>query len=145
MSKKSEKYDYGNLGALNDHSDLGAQNRYGNLGESYCQERKIASAKPTCYGNGGCVQINDNDVMRINSELMTKIECPESNFGSYEVRMRYFVRDAELRYFVWLMRCQNMNNEIFAGPDGVAVQLCRDQVQSQSNRNPVTRPEPYTR
>jgi hypothetical protein len=138
MPRNSEQNDYGNRGE---------QNRYDNLGESYCLEQKIASVKPTCYGNGGCAQINDNDVMRINSNLMKKIECPESNFGSYrnEGRMRYFVRDAELRYFVWLMRCQNMNPEIFAGPDGIAVQICRDQVQSQSNRNPVTRSQPYTR
>jgi hypothetical protein len=58
MPRNSEQYDYGNLGARNEYGNGAAQNRYE---ESYCQEQKIASVKPTCYGNAGCVQINDNE------------------------------------------------------------------------------------
>ena len=125
----------------------GAQNIDTGYGGKHCLEQKIVSAKPPCFEQSGCVSMAESDIRLINSDLMTKIECPESGSGSSrnDGKMRYYVKDAELRYFIWLMRCSNMAPRVFAGPDGFAVQNCRDQVQSSSNQNPVTRPEPYRR
>lgn len=116
---------------------------------SNCSENRIASVSPPCVDDAGCDgHIPATFFERVTAELMQKVACTASTFGASKSdgRMRFLIRDDELRYIIWMMRCSTMPTSIFAGPDGLSVQLCRDAVQStSSNQHPVTASALYSR